>query len=101
MCACGIFPELSESASDGLHSIVNELATDQLHKRRHLRNLESRLNRLVGAAKTRSRANRELFDGLGNDLTALLASEATAAYLFGLSVGLTVRSLPEQLDERG
>jgi hypothetical protein len=30
-------------------------------------------------------------------LTALIGAETTAAYLFGLSVGLAIHSLPERL----
>lgn len=37
-------------------------------------------------------------EGISNDLTAVLTAEAIAAYLFGLSVGLTVRSLPDRVD---
>ncbi len=96
MSTCGVFPELSESATDKLHSIVHDLATKQLNQGRHLRSLRKRLHQLT---LTRSRrASAELVDNIGSDLTAVLASEATAAYLFGLSVGMTVRSLPERLD---
>ena len=99
MCACGIFPEVSESASDGLHEIVNELATNSLRKRQHLAALQKRIDRLLDS-RTGTQSHRELFDQISTDLTALLASEATAAYLFGLSVGLTVHSLPERIEWR-
>ena len=96
MSACGIFPEVSESASDHLHPIVRDLAMRQLNQGRHLRALEKRIQRLVRNA--RAGHDSELVDEIEAELTAILAAEATAAYLFGLSVGLTVRSLPEQLE---
>lgn len=97
MSACGIFPEVSESATDRLHSIVNELAMRQLHKGRHLRALQRRVQQLA-STRQRKQTAAELVDGIGTELTALLASEAIAAYLFGLSVGMTVRTLPERLE---
>lgn len=96
MSACGIFPEVSESASDHLHPIVHDLAMKQLDQGRHLRALQRGIQRLTRSARTRR--DREIADQLGAELTAVLAAEATAAYLFGLSVGLTVRSLPERLE---
>ena len=97
MSTCGVFPEVSESASDRLHAIVHKLATGELKQGQALRALHRRLQRLSsvrGNAKLRS----QLLEGIGNDLTAVLTAEAIAAYLFGLSVGLTVRSLPERVD---
>ena len=95
MSACGIFPEVSESASDHLHPIVHELAIGQLNQGRHLRALEARIQRLARRATTPG--ERAIVEQINAELTAVLAAEATAAYLFGLSVGLTVRTLPEQL----
>lgn len=97
MSACGIFPEVSESATDRLHSIVHDLATRQLDKGRHLRALQRRVKQLASTRRGKQSA-AEIIDGIGNELTAILASEAIAAYLFGLSVGMTVRTLPERLD---
>ena len=96
MSACGIFPEVSELASNHLHPIVHDLAVKQLDQGRHLRALQSRIKRLARGA--RGVQTRDLIDQISSELTAVLAAEATAAYLFGLSVGLTVRSLPEQLE---
>jgi hypothetical protein len=97
MSTCGIFPEVSEQASDRLHTIVNDVATRRLNKGRIVRALQRKLQRLAASASSGPRS-KELVDGIGSDVTALLASEATAAYLFGLSVGMTVRTLPERLD---
>lgn len=97
MSACGVFPEVSESASDRLHAIVNEVATRRLNKGRHIRALQNRVQKLAAAARPAKRS-RTLVERINSDLTALLASEATAAYLFGLSVGMTVRTLPERFD---
>ena len=97
MSSCGIFPEVSESASDHLHPIVHDLAVRQLGKGRHFRDLQKRIRQL--AAGQRHKADRkELLERVSAELTAVLAAEATAAYLFGLSVGMTVRSLPERLE---
>ena len=96
MSACGVFPEVSESASDNLHPIVHQLAVRQLDQGRHFRALQKRIQRLTRNGD--GQPDRELIDQIGAELTAVLAAEATAAYLFGLSVGLTVRSLPEELE---
>ncbi|HYE88443.1 MAG TPA: hypothetical protein VEA16_18910 [Vicinamibacterales bacterium] len=96
MSTCGIFPEVSELASDRLHAIVHELAMQELDKGRHLRELKKRIRQLTTDARARKSA--DVVDRISAELTALLASEATAAYLFGLSVGMTVRSLPERID---
>jgi hypothetical protein len=98
MSSCGIFPEVSESASDHLHPIVHELAIRQLDQAKHIRALQRELQRLAKHSRPGKVNQRELIDRVNAELTAVLATEATAAYLFGLSVGLTVRSLPERLD---
>ncbi len=95
--SCGIFPEISESATDRLHGIVNDLAERRLGKRRHWRDLQRLLDRVV--SKPRGGQARGHLDRIEAHLTALLASEATAAYLFGLAVGLAIRSLPDRLGE--
>lgn len=97
MSSCGVFPEVSESASDRMHAVVHKLATRQFNQGRAMRALQRRLQRLASASAAPRRS--ELLDGIRDDLTAILSAEATAAYLFGLSVGLTVRSLPERIDE--
>jgi hypothetical protein len=97
MSTCGVFPEVSESASDRLHAIVHKLATGQLKQGPALRKLQARIRRL-STGKLGSRARLELMEGISSDLTAVLAAEAVAAYLFGLSVGLTVRSLPDRVE---
>lgn len=99
MSSSGIFPEISESASDRLHPIVHNLAVKKLNQGRHFKALQRQLHKLVATADTHKLNQRELMDQLSNELTAVLAAEATAAYLFGLSVGLTVRSLPDRLDD--
>lgn len=96
--SCGVFPEVSESASDRLHSIVHEVAVKQLQKDRHLRALQKRVQQLAAKANGHKPVSADLVERTDNHLTALLASEATAAYLFGLAVGLAVQSLPERLE---
>jgi hypothetical protein len=98
MTACGIFPEVSEAASDRLHPIVHKLAVKDLQQARHFRALQRQLQRLTTNAGARKFNQGQLLEQIHDELTAVLAAEATAAYLFGLSVGLSVRSLPEQID---
>jgi hypothetical protein len=98
MSSCGIFPEISESASDRLHSIVNDVATRRLSKGKYLRKFQRRIDELATGSPKRKQSSADIVDRIGTDLTALLACEAVAAYLFGLSVGMTVRTLPERLD---
>ena len=96
LLSCGVFPELSESASDRLHSIVHEVAERHLDKTRRLRALRTQMQPFTASrAKGRDRDARDRVD---TTITALLESEATAAYLFGLAVGLAIRSLPDHLD---
>lgn len=94
---CGVFPEVSEPATDQLHAIVNDVATQNLDKARLVRSLQRKLRRLAAAANPRHRP-KDIVERIGGDLTALLSSEATAAYLFGVSVGMTIRTLPERID---
>jgi hypothetical protein len=96
--SCGVFPEVSESASDRLHSIVHDVAVRQLQKDRHLRALQKRVKQLAAKANGHTPGAADLVDRADTHLTALLAAEATAAYLFGLAVGLAVRSLPDRLE---
>lgn len=99
MSSAGIFPEVSEAASDRLHPIVHKLAVKQLNQGRHLRALQRQLRRLISGRHKRALDQRELMDSINAELTAILAAEATAAYLFGLSVGMTVRTLPDRMDD--
>lgn len=94
--SCGMLPELSEAASDRLHAIVNEVAVEHLRKADYESAVAHAIQKLV-AASSNPHAGSEIAEKISNDLTALLVAEATAAYLFGLSVGLSVRSLPERL----
>lgn len=95
--SCGVFPEVSESASDRLHSIVHALADRHLGKRQQMRALKKWLRQLAQAGPAPP-LRAEIVDRIESQLTALLAVEATAAYVFGLSVGLAVRSLPDRLE---
>jgi len=99
MSSSGIFPEVSEAASDRLHGIVHQLAVKQLNQGRHHRALQRQLRQLASRPTARKLNQRELMDKISVELTAILAAEATAAYLFGLSVGMTVRTLPDRLDD--
>jgi hypothetical protein len=89
LLSCGVFPEVNESCSERLHGIVHDLATDHLERKRHARALRSALRQSVRSP--------ESLDRIDQELTALLASETTAAYVFGLAAGLGVSSLGKRL----
>jgi hypothetical protein len=90
LLACGVFPEVSEPGSDKLHHIVHELSLRHLNGRRHERALRAAFARCGTSAETRDRLEQEL--------NALLTAETTAAYVFGLAAGLSVRKLEDTLD---
>jgi hypothetical protein len=54
-----------------------------------MRMLQRQLHQLAGSPQAKDRMERQL--------TELIGSEATAAYLFGLSVGLAIETLPHRL----
>src|ERR1043165_2025239 len=72
MSSSGIFPEISESASDRLHPIVHNLAVKKLQQGRHCKALQRQLHKLVATADTHKLNQRELMDQLSNELTAVL-----------------------------
>ncbi len=85
--SCGVLPEVSESASERLHAIIRDVVA-HLDGRRHMLAVQREFRRL-GSASEIDRSER--------NLTALIGAETTAAYLFGLSVGLAMHGLPERL----
>lgn len=88
--SCGILPEVSESASERLHTIVRDIAERRLNGGRHMLLMQRALRRSFTSIKDADQVERHL--------TELLASEATAAYLFGLAVGLSIQALPQKLN---
>lgn len=90
--SCGVLPEVSEAASDRLHSIIRQVA-EQLNGERPLGAIQRRLRRSSASARDIDRNER--------DLTALIGAETTAAYLFGLSVGLAIHALPDKFTRNG
>ena len=90
--ACGVLPEVSEAASERLHSIIRHVA-GQLDGQRVLGAIQRRLRQGTASARDIDRSER--------DLTALIGAETTAAYLFGLSVGLAIHALPDKLTRSG
>ena len=91
--SCGVLPEVSESASERMHDIVRQVAEQNLGGRRHLHLFRQRSHRARNAVQAS--------DSLERDLTAFIEAESTAAYLFGLAVGLAVHALPERLTRNG
>ena len=90
LMACGVFPEVSEPGSDKLNKLVHELSLRHFNGGRHDRALRAALDRSGPSAETRDRLEREL--------NALLTAETTAAYVFGLAAGLSVRKLEDTLN---
>jgi hypothetical protein len=86
--SCGILPEVSEAATERLHNIVRDVA-EQLNGQRPLAAIQRRLRQGAASARDIDRSER--------DLTALIGAETTAAYLFGLCVGLAIHALPDKL----
>jgi hypothetical protein len=89
LLSTGVFPEISESGSEKLSSIVHDLAARHLDQRRADRALRTALNRACRALETR--------DQIEGPLNALLSAETKAAYLFGLAAGLQLGSLADTL----
>lgn len=90
--SCGVLPEVSEAASERLHSIIRQVA-EPLDGQRPLGAIQRRLRQSTASAREIDRSER--------DLTALIGAETTAAYLFGLSVGLAIHALPDKLNRSG
>ena len=85
----GVFPEVSESGDEKLHSIIRDLAARHLDQRKADRALRTALTRGCRALESR--------DPIESALNALLASETTAAYVFGLAAGLSLATAGEWL----
>ena len=84
----GLLPEVSESCSERLFRIVHEISIRHLDGRRHARALRQALKRALPSPAALDQVERHL--------TALQFSETTAAYVFGLSVGLALGALPAE-----
>jgi len=87
--SCGVLPEISESASERIHDIVREVA-EHLNGHRETAAVQRRLQQKVASSKD--------FDRDDRNLTALIGTQTTAAYLVGLSVGLALHNLPDRLN---
>jgi hypothetical protein len=85
----GVFPEVNESSSERLLNVIRGLAS------RHLD--QKRLDRALRSALSRCARSPEARDTIEAALNALLATETTAAYVFGLAAGLSLASLGESL----
>src|SRR5438105_4289166 len=87
--SCGVLPEVSESVTERLHRVIHSLAGRRLERQRHVRALRAAIREV-----TRS---EDAVDRVETRLTALTAADTTAAYVFGLAVGLALGSLPSRL----
>jgi hypothetical protein len=76
----GLLPEVSESCSARLFDIVQHIGEKHFRAGRQQTSLRKALRRALPSA--------EAFDEVDRKLAELRESEVTAAYLFGLSVGL-------------
>ena len=85
----GVFPEVNESCSERLLDIIREVASRHLDPKR--------LDRALAAALLRGARSADSRDEIESALNALLATETTAAYLFGLAAGLSLTSVADDL----
>ncbi len=90
LLSCGVFPEVSEPGTEKLHDIVHELSLRHLNGRHCDAALRKALHRCGTSTEARDRLEQEL--------NALLTAETTAAYVFGLAAGLSVRTLEDTLN---
>ena len=87
--SCGVLPEVSESVTERLHRVIHYLAGHRFERRRHARALHAALRKVA--------ASDEAFDRIETRLTALVETETTSAYLFGLAVGLSLGTFPARI----
>ena len=90
LASSGLLPEVSESCSDQLLRVVHKIASAHFGRGRHARALQ--------AALRRTASSRTALDVLERHHTALQSAESTAAYVFGLSVGLAMGAMPDRLE---
>ena len=89
LISTGVFPEVSESGSERLHTIVRELAARHLNQTKNGRALDAALTKNCPALDAR--------DDIEGAFNALLSAETKAAYVFGLAAGLALGSMAETL----
>ena len=89
LLSCGVLPEVSESVTERLHRVIHYLAGHRFERRRHARALHAALRKVA--------ASDEAFDRIETRLTALVETETTSAYLFGLAVGLSLGTFPARI----
>ena len=89
LLSCGVLPEVSESVTERLHRVIHHLAGRRFERRR--------LARAFHAALRKVAPSDEAFDRVETPLTALVATETTSAYLFGLAVGLALGAFLERI----
>jgi hypothetical protein len=86
LLSCGVLPELSECVSERLNRVVESLAAQWFAGERHLSDLQSAIRKVARSAEAVDRIQAEVDD--------LTNAETTAAYLFGVAVGLSIGALP-------
>jgi hypothetical protein len=89
LLSCGVLPEVSESVTERLHRVIHYLAGRRFERRRHARALRAAIRKIA--------ASNEAFDHVETRVNALVATETTSAYLFGLAVGLALSTFPERI----
>lgn len=89
LLSCGVLPEVSESVTERLHRVIHQLAGEQFNRGRHVRALRVAVGQIAQSP--------DAVDRIETQLTEVVAAETTAAYLFGLAVGLTLGALPERI----
>jgi hypothetical protein len=90
LLSCGVLPELSECVSERLNRIVESLAAQWFAGERHQSDLQSAIRKVARSADAADRIQAEVAD--------LTNAETTAAYLFGVAVGLSIGALPRPVE---
>jgi hypothetical protein len=89
LLSCGVLPEVSESVTERLHRVIQYLANGRFSRERHALALHTALRRATGSDVA--------LDRVETQLAAVNAADSTAAYLFGVAVGLSIGALPDRL----
>ena len=90
LLSCGVLPELSECVSERLNRVVESLASEWFAGERHQSDLHSAIRKVARSADAADRIDAEVAD--------LTNTQTTAAYLFGVAVGLSIGSLPNPVE---
>lgn len=90
LLSCGVLPEVSECVSERLNRVVENLAAQWFAGEKHFADLQQAIRQVARSA--------EAADRIEAGVAGLTNAETTAAYLFGIAVGLSIGSLPQNVE---